>query len=126
MRKQSAEIKHKRSKLVEKSVMMNKTVQLKLDFDLSVTAWVPSAKVNKPMPQVNLTLNVSYDDVRLGCNTTDELIDGLMEIVTFLEKNKEILNNTARTEQEKWIELCNEQSKKARGLKIVDLIQKTA
>ena len=101
MRKQSAEIKHKRSKLVEKSVMMNKTVQLKLDFDLSVTAWIPSAKINKPMPQVNLTMHVSYDDIRIGCNTTEELIDGLMEMVAFLEKNKDVLNNTVKTEQQK-------------------------
>jgi hypothetical protein len=126
MRKQRAEIVHKRSKLVEKAVMMNKTVQLKLDFDLSVTAWVPSAKVNKPMPQVNLTLNVSYDDVRLGCNTAEELIDGLMEIVVFLEKNKEVLNTSAKTEQQKWIELCNLQMNKTKGLQIVDLIKKQA
>lgn len=126
MRKQKAEIVHKRQKLVEKSIMMNKTVQLKLDFDLSVTAWVPSAKVNKPMPQVNLTLNVSYNDVRLGTDTAEELIDGLMEIVSFLDKNKEALNNSARSEQAKWLELCNQAINKTKGLKIVDLNQKSA
>ena len=121
MRKQGAVIKHKKNKVVEKSMLLSKSVQLKLDFDLHVSAWVPSAKLNKPMPQVNLTMNVSYDDIRLGCNTAEELIDGLMEVVAFLEKNKEILNNTAKTEQQKWIELCQIHHSRAEGVKVVNL-----
>lgn len=121
MKKQGAVIKHKRNKIVEKSILLSKSIQLKLDFDLKVSAWIPAAKVNKPMPQVNLTLNVSYDDIRLGCNTTEELIDGLMEMVAFLEKNKGVLNDTVKTEQQKWIELCNMQHSKLQSLKIVEM-----
>lgn len=121
MKKQGAVIKHKRNKIVEKSILLSKSIQLKLDFDLQVSAWIPSAKINKPMPQVNLTMNVSYDDIRIGCNTTEELIDGLMEMVAFLEKNKDVLNNTVKTEQQKWIDLCNMQHAKLQGLKVVEM-----
>ena len=73
------------------------------------------------MPQVNLTMHVSYDDIRIGCNTTEELIDGLMEMVAFLEKNKDVLNNTVKTEQQKWVDLCNMQHAKLQGLKVVEM-----
>jgi hypothetical protein len=121
MKKQGAVIKHKKSKIVEKSILLSKSIQLKLDFDLQVSAWIPAAKINKPMPQVNLTINVSYDDIRLGCNTTEELIDGLMEIVSFLSKNKEVLNNSAKAEQQRWLDLCNMQHARLQGLKVIEM-----
>lgn len=116
--------KKKSRKIVEKAVMMNKSVQLKLDFDFAVTAWVPAAKVNKPMPQVNITMNVAHDDLRIGCNRTQDIIDGLVEIIGFLEKNKQILDETALKEQEKWAELCNQQVNSV--LKVVQLNKKQA
>ena len=86
-RKQSALISHKKNKVVEKSILLSKTIQLKLDFDMKVSCWVPRAQANKPMPQVNLTFSVAYDDIRLGCNDTQEIIDAMVEIVAFLSKN---------------------------------------
>lgn len=102
--------KRKTRKIVEKAVMMNKSVQLKMDFDFNVTAWVPAAKINKPMPQINITLNVSHDDVRIGCDKTQQLIDGLIEVVAFLQKNKDTLDQTAEQQRSKWLELCNQKA----------------
>jgi hypothetical protein len=122
MKKQGALIQHRKAKIVEKSMLISKNVQLKLDFDVRITAWVPTAQPNKPMPQVNITISCSYDDIRMGCNTTEELINALMEQVAFLEKNKEILNAAAKEQQNKWLDLCNEQhSKLERGLRVVQM-----
>jgi hypothetical protein len=121
MRKQSAVIKHRKGKVVEKSILMSKAIQLKMDFEIQCSAWVPRALPNKPMPQVNLTLNVSYDDLRIGTNTTDELIDGLMEIVAFLEKNKNNLDNSVKEEQKRWNNLANAQFEATQKPKVVEM-----
>ena len=88
MRKQSAVISTKKNRIIEKSILMSKVVQLKLDFDIQVSAWVPRAVANKPMPQVSLTMNVSFNDLRLNTDKTEDLIDALMEIVAFLDKKR--------------------------------------
>lgn len=121
MKKQGAIIQHTKSKIVEKSIILSKSIQLKLDFDIKISAWVPCAKINKPMPQINITINCAYNDIRMGCNTTEELINALMEQVAFLEKNKEVLDAAAKEEQNKWLELCNEQHNKLQGLRVIKM-----
>lgn len=121
MKKQSAIIKHRKGKMIEKSVLMNKSIQLKLDFDIQVSAWVPRAVANKPMPQVSLTMNVSYDDLRFNTDKTDDLIDALMEIVSFLEKNKKTLDANVEEQQKRWLELANEQFEKTQKSKVVEM-----
>lgn len=115
--------KRKTSKIVPKAVMLNKSIQLKLDFDFKVSTWVPEAAVNKPMPQVNITFNVAHDDLRLGSNKTQDLIDGLVEVIHFLEANKSILDEKAEIQQQKWLELCQKQVK---GIPKIIELQKQA
>lgn len=121
MKKQSAVIKHRKNKIVEKSVLLNQAIQLKMDFGINVSAWVPRALANKPMPQVSLTMNVSMDDLRLNTNTTEELIDALMEIVVFLSKNKNTLNTAVQEQQQRWMELAQEQFEKTIKPKVIEM-----
>lgn len=109
------------SKIVEKAILLPKTIQLKLDFEIQATAWIPKAKANKPMPQICLSLAVSYDKLRLNADTTDELIEALAEVMVHLEKHKEILDKMVDDEQTEWLELCNQQRIKAKKTKIVPL-----
>jgi hypothetical protein len=120
-RKQSALISHKRNKIVEKSILLSKVIQLKLDFDMKVSCWVPRAQANKPMPQVNLTFSVSYDDIRLGCNDTQEIIDAMVEIVAFLSKNMEVLDANVAEQQDKWLKLSEEQFLSTKKPKVVKM-----
>lgn len=97
------------SKVVEKAVILPKAIQLKLDFDIQATAWVPKAKANKPMPQICLSLSANIDTMRLNANSTDELISSIAEIMVHLEKNKDILDKIVQEERKQWFELCKMQ-----------------
>jgi hypothetical protein len=103
--------------------MLNKSIQLKLDFDFNVTTWVPEAKENKPMPQVNITFNVATDDLRLNSDRTQDLIDGLVKVIHFLEENKNVLDEKVIVEQQKWLELCQ---KRVNGIPKIFELQKQA
>ena len=109
------------SKVVEKAILLPKVVQLKLDFQLQATAWIPKAKANKPMPQICLSLAANIDKLRLNADTTDELIEALGEIMTHLATHKDTLDKMVDAEQTEWLELCNKQRNNAKKSKIIPL-----
>jgi hypothetical protein len=109
------------SKIVEKAILLPKSVQLKLDFEIQATAWIPKAKANKPMPQICLSLAANIDKLRLNADTTDELIEALGEIMTHLATHKDTLDKMVDAEQTEWLELCNKQRNNAKKSKIIPL-----
>jgi hypothetical protein len=109
------------SKVVEKAILLPKVVQLKLDFQLQATAWIPKAKANKPMPQICLSLAANIDKLRLNADTTEELIEALGEIMTHLATHKDTLDKMVDAEQTEWLELCNKQRNNAKKSKIIPL-----
>jgi hypothetical protein len=108
------------NKIVEKSVILPKTIQLKMDFEVNISAWVPVAKANKPMPQLSLTLSVGLDNIRLNANSADEIIDCLGSIMVHLENNKDVLDKKVREQQLNWLQICQELHEKTlRGMTVV-------
>lgn len=119
--KQRVNLQQLSRNIVPKAVLLTKSIQMKIDFDTKVTAWIPEAQQNRPMPQICVTLNAAHDELRLNANSTEEIINYFGQVIHHLESNRDILDSRITKEQGKWLEICQETFNRAKGTAIIPL-----
>jgi hypothetical protein len=126
MNKQNAVINYRKTKVVEKAVLLNRSIQLRLDFNVVCSVWVPMAKENKPMPQIVLTMNVGTEGVSFNANNTEDIVKALYDMAVFLEKNEQHLNQIADEQRDKWLEIAEAKHRASKQMKVIRMESKTA
>jgi hypothetical protein len=126
MNKQNAVINYRKTKVVEKAVLLNKSIQLRIDFSVSCSVWIPVAKQNKPMPQIVLTMNVGTEGVSFNANNTEDIVKALYNMAVFLEKNEQHLNQTVEEQRDKWLEMAEGMHRDCQQMKVVKMESKIA
>lgn len=105
--KQNAVIKNRKTKAVEKAILITK--QLSIDFpepfSVQVTAFVPKANVKAPMPKLAVTINLADDMIRPVSGSVKDLQDFFLGIAQFLAENEVKLEEAIRAEGAAWLKL---------------------
>lgn len=103
-------VKEVQQQRIEKALIMSKNVQLTLDFGIKSSVWIPKGDKSKMLPKVSLVLSAATNDIRLVAENVEELQQALIEVISFLDENKEDIERTKIKEQQIFIKKMQERA----------------
>lgn len=126
---QSASIRLKKPKAVEKAILVNKSINIDpmsgTDcFKALCTLFVPKANVREKMPKLALKMQVADDFIRPVTNSAQDMEDFLLELASFVKENADKIDSALQKEQEAWLDMQNayiEARRAAKDGKVVKL-----
>jgi hypothetical protein len=109
---QSASIRFKKTKPVEKAVLISSQIEIEAmsgteGFKALISLFVPKANPKEKMPRLAQKIQVGSDFVRPVTNSAEEMIDFHLKVAAFIQENAEKINLAIEKEQQAWVDMQN-------------------